>query len=196
MKASRVIEFTATDPEVIGRPDRSECAEYYWGYLDRVPEDGDLFTLLARGREEVLGLLGDWPPARETAAYAPGKWTIREVVGHLVDTDQVFGHRALWFARGGGELPGMDQDAFVAHSKAKDLPLAHLLEAYRRQRDAHIELFRGFDETAWKRTGTASGYELTVRALAFLIVGHEQHHLHVLRERYLGLREGDPRESD
>ena len=169
---------------MIQRPDRDECAPFYWTYFDKVPE-GDILETLERGRDTVTELLGGLPAERETFAYAPGKWTLREVLGHMIDTDQVFAHRAFWFARGGGEQPGMDQDEFGAASNAGDLPLADLLTLYRHQRDAHLALFRSFSPEALARRGVASGAEVTVRMLVHIVAGHELHHLGVLRERYL-----------
>ncbi|MEM8933166.1 MAG: DinB family protein [Acidobacteriota bacterium] len=169
---------------MIQRPDRNECAPYYWTYFDKVPE-GDILETLAQGRDEVASLFGSVPADRETWAYGPDKWTFRELLGHLIDTNQVFAHRAFWFARGGGELPGMDQDEFAAASNAADVPLAELLDIFRLQRDANLVLFGSFSDAALDRRGVASDAEITVRMLIHIIAGHEHHHLGVLRERYL-----------
>jgi hypothetical protein len=119
-------------------------------------------------------------------SYAPGKWTARQVLGHLADDERIYAYRALCIARGEPRaLPGVDEQVYAAHAGAERLPLAELLADYEAVRAASITLCRGFDPAAWLRRGEANGHPVTVRGLAFHIAGHELHHHRVLRERYL-----------
>jgi uncharacterized damage-inducible protein DinB len=169
----------------MSRPEREECASFYWTYVDKVPE-GDVVEILEQGLAETVQLLSGLPAELERHAYEPGKWTVREVVGHMIDAERVFGGRAHWFARGAGsELPGMDQENFAAASNAGDRPLAELVEEFRLVRLSHLAMLRGLDAAAWQRRGMASGSSVSVRALAAILAGHEIHHRGVLRDRYL-----------
>ncbi len=172
------------------RPETSEYAEYYGLYVNQVP-DGDILELLDQGvcrtREALDGIASKW----ETFAYESGKWTLREVVGHMIDTERVFGYRALSVARQDpAALPGMDQDQWTATTNANSRPLATLLGELESLRRSSIALFEGFDEVMWDQRGIASGVEFSVRAFPFIIVGHEIHHLKVLEERYLKPQRG------
>ncbi|MCG8458304.1 MAG: DinB family protein [Holophagales bacterium] len=170
----------------MSRAERDECDASYWAYVDKVP-DGDLLEILQDCLRETLALLSGVPESRERHAYAEGKWTVREVVGHMVDSERVFGMRAFWFARAAeGGLPGMDQDSFAAASNAGERPLSELVDEFETLRRAHLTMLAGFDREAWTRRGEASGCEFTVRALAAIMAGHEIHHRGVLREKYLG----------
>ena len=167
------------------RPDHTEAAEYYFNYIDRVP-DGDILDTLARQRTETLALLRGVSDEQSLQRYAPGKWTIREVLGHLNDTERVFAFRALWFARGfDSPLPSFDQDVAVPASGADTRSWASHLDEFSAVRDATLTLFRYLPSEAWSRRGTASGKPFSVRALAWLAAGHETHHTTILRERYL-----------
>jgi hypothetical protein len=173
------------DEEWAIRPGTGECAEFYRGYIGRVP-DGDIRTTLALGLEQTLRLLWRIPSAREAFAYAPGKWTVKEVVGHLIDAERVFAYRALRFGRGDETpLPGFEQDDYVRRGGFGARALADLVSEFEHLRRANLLLFRGFDVDALGRTGTASGREITVRALLWIMAGHELHHVDVLGERYL-----------
>lgn len=171
------------------RPEAGEYNEYYARYIAMVPE-GDIVETLAGEFEETLALLRSVPPEKEEYRYAEGKWSLREVVGHLLDTERLFAFRALWFARGGGgELAGMDQEAWARSSGAASRPLAELLAEWKGLRDANVLMFGSFDAEAGARRGVASGYEVTVRALPWMIAGHELYHRKLIRRDYLG--EGD-----
>jgi hypothetical protein len=173
------------DSEWSTRPGAGECAEYYRGYVDRVP-DGDIRATLALGLEQTLGLVWKVPAGRENFAYAPGKWTVREVVGHLVDAERVFAYRALRFGRGDETpLPGFEQDEYVRRGGFAARTVADLASEFEHLRRANLLLFRGFEVEALDRKGVASGREVTVRALLWIMAGHELHHLDVLGERYL-----------
>ncbi len=170
----------------LGRPEAGEYNEYYARYIALVPE-GDIVETLAREMEATQALLASLPAEREEYRYAPGKWSVREVVGHLVDTERVFAFRALWIARGaGGELAGMDQDAWARASTAHLRPLAELAEEWRALRRANVLMFGSFTPEDGIRRGIASGYEVTVRALAWMIGGHELYHRAMIRSHYLG----------
>jgi hypothetical protein len=167
------------------RPDRSEYADYYHGYVALVP-DGDIEETLARQREEFLSRLRGIPEARGDHRYAEGKWTVKELIGHLVDTERVMGFRALAFARGDRTpLPGFEQDDYVAGGSFGARTIADLADEFESLRDSHLILFRSFDGDTWMRQGTASGYEFTTRAVAWIMAGHVMHHAAVLEERYL-----------
>jgi uncharacterized protein (TIGR03083 family) len=169
-----------------GRPLAGEFAEYARPDIARVAGD-DAIDALARQRDEVLALL---EPLGEEAVrgltYAPGKWTLKEVVGHLAGDERIIAYRALCIARGDARsLPGFDEATYAAHAGSESRPLASLLAEYRAVRAASLALFEGLPSDAWSRRGTVNGYEASVRGLAFHIAGHELRHLAALRERYL-----------
>jgi len=164
----------------------ADAADYYFTYIDKVP-DGDVLAVLETGVAETRRVLAGLSEEQERRAYAPGKWTIREVLGHVVDAERVFGYRAFHIGRAdAAPLPGMDQDAYAAATAANERPLAGLLDELDALRRGHLSLFRGFEAAAWDRTGVASGVTFRVRALPFILAGHEIHHRQVLVERYLG----------
>ncbi|WP_419948954.1 DinB family protein [Candidatus Palauibacter sp.] len=168
------------------RPGPGEHADYYAMYINRVPADRPLIDVMREAPDALESLLAGLPAERETFAYAPGKWTCREVLGHVIDAERLFSYRVLHIARGDlAELPGMDQDEWAAASNAGQRPVADLLREFRGLREANTALFSSFDEETLSRRGTASGFEFTVRALIHIIAGHELHHRDVLRTRYL-----------
>jgi len=167
------------------RPDPSEYAPYYTGYVDLVP-DGDLVRTLEAQLDEMLGLLGTISEERSLHRYAPGKWSLREVLSHVTDTERVFVHRALWFARGfDTPLPSFEQDVAVAGARADSISWARHVEEFRAVRLATVALFRNLPADAWAKKGVASGNPVTVRALAWIVAGHAVHHAAILKERYL-----------
>ncbi len=160
----------------MNRPDPAEHAEYYSRYIELVP-DGDLLSTLASQIGETQVMLNNVGADREEHRYAPGKWSIREVVGHLIDTERVFAFRALWFARAAGsEMPSMEQNDWAEVSNAGRRPLPDLSREWSLLRANTIEMFRGFDDEAWSRAGVASGNRITPRACAWIIAGHERWH--------------------
>jgi hypothetical protein len=170
------------------RPDRAEYGDYYERYVALVP-DGDIVAMLREQLPVTVGLLEAVSPDREAWAYGEGKWSFREVVGHLADAERVFSDRALWMARDPGPpLPGMDQEIWAASSNARTRPLRELIDEWTAVREATIALVRGLDADALSRTGTASGMRFTVRSFPWIIAGHELHHRAILKERY-GLRQ-------
>jgi hypothetical protein len=168
------------------RPTKTEFAEYYGRYIDQVPE-GDIVPILRAQITESGAILDRVRADRTAYRYAPGKWSLHEVVGHVVDMEWVFATRALCFARGlAAPMPGVEQEEFVAAANFARQSWPNLLAQWRSLRMANTLLFEDFDDETWLRTGTASGYTVSVRALAYIIAGHEQHHMKVIRERYLG----------
>ncbi len=168
----------------------SEYDPFYETYVSRVPE-GDIVEILSGQIADTLRLLGSVPPELEEYRYGPDKWSVREVVGHMIDTERTFTFRALAFARGdGASLPGMDQDEYAAGSNAGERFLAELGAEFFTVRTATVALFRGFSEEAWSREGVASGCSFTVRSISFIIAGHEIHHRTGLEENYVSPPEG------
>ena len=167
------------------RPAAAEYNDYYHGYISLVP-DGDIVDILTRQRAAFQDLIASIPKEKSDYRYAPGKWTTRQVVGHVIDAEWVFVSRALWFARAvPTPLSGMDQDEFMAGANFGDRSLARLAEEHRNLRSAAIVLFDSFDEDIMDRVGIASGFEFTVRAFPYIVAGHAFHHMGVLEELYL-----------
>lgn len=167
------------------RPTKDEAATYYFTYIDRVPGD-DVVGVLEAQLEETTLFLGISEEA-SLHRYAPDKWSIREVLSHINDTERVFLFRAFWFARGfDTPLPSFDQDVAMGSAHADDVPWASHVEEYRTIRLASHSFFRNLPAEAWAKAGIASGNPFTVRALAYVLAGHVAHHVAILRERYLG----------
>jgi DinB family protein len=166
-------------------PERTEAAEYYFTYIDKVPA-GDICDILAAQSDETVGLLRGVSETHSLHRYAPGKWSIREVMSHVNDTERAFAFRALWFARGfDSPLPSFDQNVAIAGADADARSLNSHLEEFRAVRAGTLALFRNLPEEAWMKRGIASGNPFTVRALAYISAGHVTHHAGILRERYL-----------
>ena len=169
----------------LARPNAADYAPYYGRYIDQVPE-GDVIHLLEDQITDTMRLLGDVPEERAGHRYAPGKWSIKEVVGHIADAERIFAYRALRIARGDETpLPGFDQEPYVAAANFDRRTLADLAAELASIRAATVALFRGLDETAFGRRGTASGVVFTVRAVPYIIAGHERHHVTILEQKYL-----------
>lgn len=168
----------------VQRPASGEYAQFYHGYVSAVP-DGDLLESLARQGEDTAALLSAVDEERSRFRYAPGKWSIREVAGHMADAERVFTYRALTFARGDTvQLPSFEETAWARVSSADRRALAAHVHELRAVRAATLALFRGFTDVEVGRTGTASSNLVSVRALAWITAGHERHHVKILRERY------------
>jgi hypothetical protein len=168
-----------------GRPAADEFGTYYTGYIGLIPAGEDIVALLARQGEATVARFGSVAEGRGTHRYAPGKWSVKEVVVHLSDAERIFAYRALRIARGDGTpLPGYDENAYVPLSGADAQPLAALVTEWGQVRQATASLFRHLPAEAWTRRGTANGMPVSVRALAWIIAGHERHHLRTLAERY------------
>jgi hypothetical protein len=168
----------------MSRPIETEYAPFYQSYVSHVSED-DILPAMRSQIDAVDVLLDRVAPERETYAYAEGKWSIRQIVGHLIDGERVFGYRALCIARGEMQnLPGFDENAYMPNAPYEHVELEDLLSEFRLVRLSNIAMLRTLDETAWMRMGMANGAPVSVRALAYIMVGHVRHHLGVLRDRY------------
>jgi hypothetical protein len=164
-----------------GRPQPDEYAPYYAGYVGKVP-DGDPFAQLARTAEETRRLFDAIGEERAGQPYAPGKWSVKDVVTHLADTERIMAYRALRIARGDTTpLPGFEQDDYVRAAGANRRPLSDLLAELSAVRIGSFALFTALPPEAFDRRGTASGYGVSVRALLYIILGHEEHHRRLLR---------------
>lgn len=179
-----------------GRPLPGEYAAYAADDIARVEGD-DLCAALERQREWTSALVERFGDRFGDVAYAPGKWSVKQVLGHLADDERIFAYRALCVARGDTRpLPGFDENDYMRASPFHERTLAELLEDYDAVRAASVTLFRGLAPEAWLRRGVVNGYEVTPRGLAFHIAGHELHHHRILIERYLpALASGAPLED-
>jgi len=168
------------------RPEPSEYPSYSQIYIDMV-EGPDILQAFSRQLESTVSLIGKvGDDVAGTFAYAPGKWTIKQVLGHIIDSERIFAYRALRIARNDSTpLPGFEQDDYVAFAASNERPLASLLEEFKVVRMSTIALFGGIPDDAWLRRGSANNYPVTVRGIAFQVAGHEAHHAKILRERYL-----------
>jgi len=169
----------------LDRPSAAEFAPYYATYIGAVP-DGDLLTMLRDQLAETESLLREIGETRGNHRYAPDKWSVKEVVGHVADAERIFAYRALRFARGDKTaLPGFEQNDYVAGANSDARHLAEIAAELRSVRAASITLFSGFSDEAMVRMGQASNVAVSVRALGWIIAGHELHRQRILKERYL-----------
>ena len=166
------------------RPTEAEYAPYYARYVDLVPE-ADILAVLEPQVEEIRRLLAPVSAEKEAYRYAEGKWSVRQVLGHLVDGERIFGYRAFCFSRGEqAALPSFDESEYVAAARSDSIPLRELVQELALVRQANLVFLRRLDPREWAQVGTASGKPVSVRALAWVMVGHPRHHLQILRERY------------
>ena len=169
---------------VVGRPGPDEIPSHFVGYVKRVAES-DPVIVMAHQIEETAALLRGLSEADAMHRYAHGKWSVKEVVGHLGDVERIMAYRALRIARGDTTpLPGFDENAYVPIAKFDNRSIADLVGELRTARASTLALFRSFNGDAWPRRGTASGKPVSVRALAYMIPGHERHHVEILKTRY------------
>jgi hypothetical protein len=169
---------------MLKRPLPSEYPPPFAGYVDHVPEV-DVVGALGAQVDVLRQLAAVISPERETYAYAPDKWTIRQLVGHLGDVERVFSFRALCFARSDQTpLPGFDENAYVENSRFNDTRLGDLIEEFVLLRSSNLKMFTSLSEAQWSATGVANGKSISVRALAYVMVGHVRHHVAMLRDRY------------
>lgn len=167
------------------RPQKGDYALYYEKYIDLVP-GGDFLEILREQHRELTGLLSPLTDGQAEFRYAPEKWSIKEVVGHINDAERIFAYRLLRIARGDQTpLASFDQDPYIATGNFSARALPDLLQEFSTVREATISLSRSLDDAAWARRGVASQKEITVPAIAFIIAGHERHHRIILQERYL-----------
>ena len=166
------------------RPEAGEFDPYYARYIDRVP-DGDVASLLENQIRSTAAVLRAIPAERATYRYAEGKWSIAEVVGHIIDAERIFGYRALRIARADTTpIEGFDQDGYVPAGEFDRRTLADLVGDFEAVRRSTLTLIRGFPPAAWTRSGTANNKPISVRALIYIIAGHERDHLGTLKARY------------
>ena len=167
------------------RPQPGEYDEQFQAYIDQVP-DGDVVRTLDRQKEEIHTYLRGLTEDLGWKRYADDKWSLREVVGHVIDSERMFGVRALAVARGGtGEMPGFDQEVWASAADHDERTLASLANEFRDLRASHVVFYEHLPSQAWSRPGTANGQAITARAVAWILAGHAAHHMQVVRERYV-----------
>ncbi|WP_203289790.1 DinB family protein [Metabacillus sp. cB07] len=167
------------------RPEQNEFPVYYKDYIGLVPE-GDIEYNLKHQISETLKQLNDLSEEEGTFKYAPGKWSIKEIIGHITDTERIMAYRMLSIARGeAAELPGFDENEYVAKADFNKVSMDDLLQNLFVVREATLLLFKTLGDPDWKRTGIACGQTVSVRAIAYIIAGHELHHRRILADRYL-----------
>ncbi|HEV7594750.1 MAG TPA: DinB family protein [Gemmatimonadaceae bacterium] len=172
-------------PSAAIKPEKGEFLPYYERYIELVGS-GDVIATLTRQMAETQALLRGLPASVATYRYAPDKWSVNELIGHLIDSERIFAARALRFARNDPTaLPGFEQDDYVRNSSFDSYPLSELASELKSVRESTVFLFKHLQEDAWMRRGSANGAEVSVRALAYIIAGHELHHREILRARYL-----------
>ncbi len=168
----------------IERPKENEYPPFYVGYVARVPET-DILEALREQSKELRRVADSVGPDRERFRYAPEKWSLREIFGHLVDAERFFGHRAFCISRSDpNPLPGFDENLYVSRSSYDSRPLAELVKDFTLLREANSRHLENLEAAAWPREGVANGAKITVRGLAYVMTGHVRHHLAVLGERY------------
>jgi uncharacterized damage-inducible protein DinB len=169
----------------MSKPDPTEYVSYFGKYISLVPGD-DIIAALGNQIENTGRLLRNLSESQGELRYAPGKWSIKEVIGHLIDSERIFAYRALRFARNDQTpLNSFDENNYVANSNYHLRKLADLADEFEVVRKANLHLLKNLDEEAWMRRGKANDNEISVRALAYVIAGHELHHLDIIRSRYL-----------
>jgi hypothetical protein len=165
------------------RPSSTEFAPYYSKYVALVPED-NVLPVLEKQLEEMLAFLRPVPEEQGNVRHPPYTWSIKQVVGHLTDSERVFGYRALRFSRGDATpLPGFDENEYARGAESDRCPLRDLVSEFEFVRRSHLWLFRNLPDAAWTRSGEANGNPISVRALAYVLAGHVRHHLAILRQR-------------
>jgi len=170
---------------LIPRPLATAYPPYFGLYVGLVPEN-DILNVLVKQADATVELLAPLGDDDALHRYAPGKWSIKEMLGHLTDSERLFVYRAMSFARGDAtDLPGMDEDAWVDGADFDRVPLVDLLMEFRTVREGTVRFFDNLDDAAYARRGTANGLTFGVNSTPWLVAGHERHHLNVLRERYL-----------
>jgi hypothetical protein len=169
------------------RPTADEYAAPFAGYVARISDDEDIVAVLASQLDEVLASFAGVSESRGPYRYAPGKWSLKDVVGHLSDTERAFGYRALSIGRGDTvPLPSFDDQGWVAEVGSDGRTLADMVEEWGHVRRATVAFFAHLPPAAWPRRGIANNHPISVRALAYIIAGHTRHHLEVVEARYLG----------
>ena len=168
------------------RPDLEKIPTFYRGYVQMVSEDKELLPAMIESRDTFLELLAEISSDREQYAYAPGKWTVKELIQHICDAERVFSYRALRFGRGDmTDLAGFEQNDYVANCHANNRQMVDLVREFTNTRNSTIDLYDSFEIKDLTRFGSASGFRIDVTSLGYIIVGHLLHHMSILRSRYL-----------
>lgn len=169
----------------MNRPEKNEYYEYYGKYVSLVSET-EIIPALEKQISEIQKLSAEISEEKAAFAYAEGKWTIKELLGHLIDTEKIFAYRAMRIARGDKTpMEGYEQDGYIENANFNDYTFSGLIEELTLARQTNLSFFKNLSDEAWLRTGTASGYPFSVRALAYISVGHIRHHANILKTRYL-----------
>lgn len=170
---------------MLKRPGKDEYAPYYETYISKVPDE-DYEVFLKSQLDEILALFGNFDDEKGLYRYASGKWSLKEVLGHITDTERVMSYRMLRIARGDSTvLPGFDQDVFIANTSFDEVSIEVLLHDFKAVRKATLTLLQTIADSAWSRQGNVSTFDITARGLAYVIAGHAEHHVSVVQERYL-----------
>ncbi|MCM3090618.1 MULTISPECIES: DinB family protein [unclassified Cytobacillus] len=171
---------------MLKKPESNEYAPYYEKYVSSIPE-GDLLQILDEQMRETMNLVKDLKEDQAQFRYAPEKWTIKEVIGHITDTERIMSYRMLCIGRGEkAELPGYDDNQYVKNGKFNRFSIRELSAQMSQVRQNTIALLKSLDDEALLRRGNANGTEVTARAIAYIIAGHEHHHRTLIKERYMG----------
>lgn len=170
---------------MLKRPANDEFAPYYLPYMKAVPE-GDIISTLGQQLEDTKLLLKNVSEEQGLFRYGEGKWSIKEVIGHMTDTERVMAYRLLCIARGETvSLPGFDEKQYTAHATFNEQSMEELIDHFSIVRESTLALMKSFDDASWKRKGLANNTEVTVRGVAYIIAGHAIHHCQIIKERYL-----------
>lgn len=170
---------------MITKPEQNLYPGYYQKYIDKV-SDGDIIEILNSNKEENIKFFSDFSDEQTKYRYAEGKWSIKEVFGHIIDLERILSDRALKMARNDKtNIPQYDHDAYVAEAKFDIQDIGDLIKQYKASRESAISLFKSFDNAAWERVGISGGKEFVVKCFPFIMAGHELHHIQILKERYL-----------
>jgi hypothetical protein len=171
----------------VGKPQSAEYPSGYKRYIDLAAAEEDIVGALDAQAHETAALLAGLTEAQAAHRYAPDKWSVKQIVGHIIDGERIFAYRVLAIARGETQaLPGFDQDPYVANGGADDRSISDLAEELATVRKGNVMMMRALSAEAWQRIGTASENPVSARALAYSMLGHERHHVRIIRERYLG----------
>ncbi len=172
--------------KIIPKPETGEYAPYAIMYIGLLPDDGQVVKHLQKNLNTMIEFIRSFPAEKLTYRWAEGEWTIKEILGHIIDDERIYCYRALRFARNDPtELPGFEQDDYVLYSGANERALEEILSEYTTVRQATITFFNSLEDEALLRAGVANGHLMSVRAAAYHIAGHELHHLHSIRQNYL-----------
>jgi hypothetical protein len=167
------------------RPTKNDYPDYAQKYLDLIEGD-DIIFILHQSSKELTDVINSFPESKGDYSYDKDKWTVKQVIGHLMDTDRIFAYRALSIARGEKQpLPSFDQNIYVLNGNFNKKSLAELSYEYRLLRESNLLLFRSFDSLIYQNRGIAAGSEVTVLGIMFMVAGHQKHHIKILKEKYL-----------